>query len=60
MTIKARRNVNEVLAQELHKPGIKKFKRIKVYLRFEDNIWAVGLPEIGLLSSFNCGIYCVW
>ena len=60
MTIKARRNVNEVLAQELHKPGIKKFKRIKVYLRFEDNIWAVVLPEIGLLSSFNCGIYCVW
>ena len=31
-----RANVNEVLAQELHKPAIKKFKRGKVYARFKD------------------------
>ena len=31
-------NVNEELAQELHKPVIKKFKRTKVYARFKDNI----------------------
>ena len=31
-------NVIEVLAQELHKPVIKKFKRKKAYARFEDNI----------------------
>ena len=30
-------NVNELLAQELHKP-VKKIKRRKVYARFKDNI----------------------
>ena len=29
---------NEQLAEELHKPVIKKFKRIKVYVSFKDNI----------------------
>ena len=33
-------NVNEQLAEELHKPVIKKFKRKKDYARFKDNIWA--------------------
>ena len=31
-------NVNEMLAQELQKPVITKFKRRKVYVRFRDNI----------------------
>ena len=31
-------NVNEQLAEELHKPLIKKFRRRKVYARFKDNI----------------------
>ena len=31
-------SVNEQLAQELHKPVIKKLKRSKVYARFKDNI----------------------
>ena len=48
-------NVKDVLAQELHKPVIKKFKRRKVYARFNDNIWAADLPEVRSLSSFNCG-----
>ena len=34
----SRVSVNGQLAQELHKPVIKKFKRRKVYARFEDNI----------------------
>ena len=29
---------NEILAEELHKPIIKNFKRRKVYYRFKDNI----------------------
>ena len=33
-------SVNEQLAEELHKPVIKKFKRKKDYARFKDNIWA--------------------
>ena len=31
-------SVNEQLAEELHKPVTKKFKRRKVYARFKDNI----------------------
>ena len=34
-TSKSRANVNELLAQELHKLVIKKFKRKKVYARFK-------------------------
>ena len=39
-------SINEQLAEELHKPGIKKFKRRKVYARFKDNIWAADLAEM--------------
>ena len=31
-------SVNEQLAEEIHKPIIKKLKRRKVYTRFKDNI----------------------
>ena len=31
-------SVNEQLAEELHKPVIKNFKRRKVYAKFKDNI----------------------
>ena len=40
-------NLNEVLAQELHKPVTKEFKRRKVCLRFKDNIWVADLTEMG-------------
>ena len=43
-------SITEQLAEELHKPVIKKFKRKKVYARFKDNIWAADLAEIELLS----------
>ena len=46
-------NINEVLAQELHKPAIKKFKRRKVSARFKDNVRTADLAEIRSLSSFN-------
>ena len=49
-------DVNKVLAQELHKPMIKKFKRRKAYIRFKDTNWAADLTEMGSLSSFNRGI----
>ena len=32
-------SVNEQRTEELHKLGIKKFKRKKVHVRFKDNIW---------------------
>ena len=54
-------NVNEVLAQELLKPVIKKFKRRKMYSRLKENIWAADLAEMGSFSSFYWGVkyYCV-
>ena len=44
-----------MLAQELTKPVIKKFKRRKVYARFKNNILASDLAEM-ISLSFNHGI----
>ena len=49
-------SVNEELAQELHKPVIKKLRKRKVYVRFKDNFWAADFAEMGPLSYFNCGV----
>ena len=37
---------NEQLAKELHKPIIRKFKKIKVYSGFRDNIWGADLADM--------------
>ena len=61
---------NEQLADELHKPIIRKFKKRKVYSKpiiskfkkrkvysaFKDNIWAADLADMQLLSRYNKGI----
>ena len=47
---------NYQLANELHKPIIKKFKKRKVYSFFRDNIWGVDLPDMQSLSKYNKGI----
>ena len=47
---------NYQLANELHKPIIKKFKKRKVYSSFRDNIWGVDLADMQSLSKFNNGI----
>ena len=52
-------SVNKQLAEELHKPVIKKFKRRKVYARFKDNIWAADLVKMGSLSSNNKNVKCL-
>ena len=46
-------SVNEQLAEDLHEPVIKKFKRRKVYARFKGNFWAADLAKMGSLSSKN-------
>ena len=43
----------EQLAEKLQKPVIKKFKRRKIYARFQFNIWATNLPEMETLFSKN-------
>ena len=47
---------NEILAEELHKPIIKNFKRRKVYSSFKDVIWDVDLANVELISKYNKGI----
>ena len=47
---------NQQLANELHKPIIRKFKKRKVYSLFKDNIWGVDLAVIQLISKYNKGI----
>ena len=47
---------NNILAEELHKPVIKKFNKRKVYSQFKDNIWGVDLADMESLSKKNKGI----
>ena len=47
---------NQQLANELHKPIIRKFKKRKVYSSFRDNIWAFHLAGMQLISKYNKGI----
>ena len=47
---------NYQLANEIHKPIIKKFKKRKVFSSFRDNIWGVDLADIQSLSKCNKGI----
>ena len=48
--------LNQQLAEELHKPIIKKFEKRKVYAAFKDNIWGADLADMQLLSRYNKGI----
>ena len=47
---------NKQLADELHKPIIRKSKRRKVYSSFRDDVWGVDLADMTLISKFNKGI----
>ena len=47
---------NKQLANEFHKPIIRKLKKRKVYSSFKDNIWDCDLADMQLLSKYNKGI----
>ena len=47
---------SSILANELHKPIIKKFNKRKVYSQFKDNIWGVDLEGMQSLNRKNKGI----
>ena len=47
---------NYQLADELHKPIVRKFEKRKVYSSFRDNIWGVDLADMQSLSRYNKGI----
>ena len=47
---------NQQLADELHKPIIRKFEKRKVHAACKDNIWGADLADMQLLSKYNKGI----
>ena len=47
---------NYQLANQIHKPIIRKFKKRKIYSSFRDNIQSVDLADIQSLSKYNKGI----
>ena len=47
---------NQQLANELHEPITRKFKKRKVYSSFKDNIWGVDLADMQLIRKYNKGI----
>ena len=47
---------NYQLANGLHKPIIRKFKKRKVYSSFRDNIWGVDFADMQSLNRYNKGI----
>ena len=47
---------SSILADERHKPIIRKFSKRKVYSQFKDNIWGADLADMHSLSTKNKGI----
>ena len=47
---------SSILADERHKPIIRKFNKRKVYSQFKDNLWGVDLADIQSLTRKNKGI----
>ena len=47
---------SSILADERHKPIIRKFNKRKVYSQFKDDIWGVDLADMQSLSRKNKGI----
>ena len=47
---------NQQLAEELHKPIIKKLKKIKVHAAFKDNVLCTDLTDTQLISKYNKGV----
>ena len=48
---------NEEIAEELHKPIIRIFKKGKLHLSFIDNIWVADTVDMQLISKSNKVIY---
>ena len=46
---------NEELAEELHKPILRNFKKRAVCSGFKGNIWGADLADMQLITKFNKG-----
>ena len=51
---------SSILADELHKPVIKTFNKIKVYSQFKDNIWGVDLADMQSLSRLKIKVFNIF
>ena len=51
--IKNKNMSDQQLAEELHTPIVRKFKKRKVQSPFTDNIWGADLADIQFISKFN-------
>ena len=47
--------LGQQLAEEIHKPIIRKFKKRRLTSPFIENIWGVDLADMQLISKFNKG-----
>ena len=54
-TVKNENISNKELAEELHKPIIRKSEKKKVHSPFIDNIWGADLADMLLISKFTKG-----
>ena len=54
--VKELKDSSSILADELHKPVIKKFNKRKVYSQFKGNMWGVDLADMQSLSKKNKSI----
>ena len=54
--VKKLKDSSSILADELHKPVIKKFNKNNLYSQLKDNIWGVDLADMQSLSKKNKGI----
>ena len=54
--VKKLKDSSLILADELHKPVIKKFEKRKVYSQFKDKIWGVDLADMQSFSKKYKGI----
>ena len=50
---------NYQLENEVHKPIIRKFKKIIVYLSFRDNIWGFDLADMQSLRIYSAQLICL-
>ena len=47
---------NQQLAEELHKPVIREFRKRRVHTAFKDNIWGADLADMQLIRKCNKGV----
>ena len=48
---------DQELAEELHKPIIRKFEKCKICSSFNDNVWGADLVDMQLISKCNKGFF---